>query len=193
MGQDDRAGSLSDGTELPAQLVEGLLLLCQGDFSYRLPRTRLRDQDDTVAFFFNAIAEELERLVTASRDNEARMTTLVERLGEALVLVASGDFSVQVERDYRGDPADVTLILLSGQVRIERAEGESWLADAVQVIGSLETVAKSDRWYDAACVTEVRALRVDRRRMIDVLEDHTHVARDMVLGLARALDRLLDG
>ena len=116
MGQDDRAGSLGDGTALPAQLVEGLLLLCQGDFSYRLQRSRLRDRDDTVAFFFNAIAEELERLISASRDNEARMSSLVEHLSDALVRVASGDFSIEVERDYRGDAPDVLVFLVNNTI-----------------------------------------------------------------------------
>jgi len=36
---------------LGAPLVEALLLLCQGDFTYWL-RVRSRDQDDTVALFF---------------------------------------------------------------------------------------------------------------------------------------------
>ena len=116
MGQDDRGRSLADGTALPAQLVEGLLLICQGDFAYRLPRTLSRDHDDTVAFFFNAIAEELERLITEARDNEARMSTLIARLSEALVAVASGDFSSQVERDYRGDPADVLAFLVNNTI-----------------------------------------------------------------------------
>jgi hypothetical protein len=37
--------------------VEALLLLGQGNFSYRLPRTLSRDNDDTVAFCFNSAAE----------------------------------------------------------------------------------------------------------------------------------------
>jgi methyl-accepting chemotaxis protein len=96
--------------------VEALLRLCQGDFAYRLPRTLSRDNDDTVAFFFNAIAEELERLIKEARDNETRMSTLIDRLSEALVAVASGDFSIQVERDYRGDPADVLSFLVNNTI-----------------------------------------------------------------------------
>jgi diguanylate cyclase (GGDEF)-like protein len=115
--QDRPEEPLIAGPGLPDRLVEALLLLCQGDFAYRLPRTLLRDYDDTVAFFFNAIAEELERLITTARDNEARMTTLIKELSEALVAVASGDFSVQVERDYKGDPADVLAFLVNNTIR----------------------------------------------------------------------------
>ena len=40
--------------KLPPTLVDGLLRLCQGDFSFRLPRTNRRDEEDTIAFFVNS-------------------------------------------------------------------------------------------------------------------------------------------
>ncbi len=55
---------------IPPILIEGFLKLCEGDFSHRLPRSLLRDKDDTAAFFFNAIAEELDRVLTLSREQE---------------------------------------------------------------------------------------------------------------------------
>ena len=88
--------------ELPAALVEGFFRLCQGEFEYRLPRTMTRDADDTAAFFFNTIAEELERLLRTSREHEARLTRTVAHLSEALVQGAAGDFTVPVDRDYGG-------------------------------------------------------------------------------------------
>lgn len=116
MDQNDFEQSLGEGPTVGTRLVEALLLLCQGDFTFRLPRTLARDQDDTVAFFFNAIAEELERLLTTARENEARMSKLIEVLTEAFVAVAAGDFSVQVERDFRGDQADVLSFLVNNTI-----------------------------------------------------------------------------
>lgn len=58
---------------IPPVLIEGFLKLCEGDFSHRLPRSLLRDKDDTAAFFFNAIAEELDRILTLSRAQEQRI------------------------------------------------------------------------------------------------------------------------
>jgi len=58
---------------IPPILIEGFLKLCEGDFSHRLPRSLLRDKDDTAAFFFNAIAEELDRVLTLSREQEQRI------------------------------------------------------------------------------------------------------------------------
>jgi diguanylate cyclase (GGDEF)-like protein/PAS domain S-box-containing protein len=58
---------------IPPILIEGFLRLCEGDFSHRLPRSLLRDKDDTAAFFFNAIAEELDRILSLSREQEKRI------------------------------------------------------------------------------------------------------------------------
>jgi diguanylate cyclase (GGDEF)-like protein/PAS domain S-box-containing protein len=108
---------VSSGDVVPAELVEALLRLCQGDFGHRLPRTLARDDSDTVAFFFNAIAEELERVITTSREHESRLETTVAKLSEALTRVAAGEFAdVQVERDFRGDPLDVLVYLVNNTV-----------------------------------------------------------------------------
>ncbi|MBI3399891.1 MAG: diguanylate cyclase [Acidobacteria bacterium] len=115
MDSRDRPGLIIPGT-LPAALVEGFFRLCQGDFSYRLPRTLARDDEDTAAFFFNTIADELDRIMRASRDNEARLACAVERLADALVRVAAGDFTVQVDRDFRGDAIDVLAFLVNNTI-----------------------------------------------------------------------------
>jgi hypothetical protein len=94
---------------LPAALVEGFLRLCQGEFGYRLPRTMSRDRDDTTAFFFNTIAEELERVLRTSRQREDRLARTMAHLSDALVRVAAGDFTVEVNRDYGGDATDPRL------------------------------------------------------------------------------------
>jgi diguanylate cyclase (GGDEF)-like protein len=101
---------------LPPTLVEGLLKLCQGDFAHRLPRTGARDHEDTIAFFVNSIGEELGRNIEATRVQEERLMLLVDRLSEALLAVAAGNFSVQVERDFSGDSADVLSFLVNNTV-----------------------------------------------------------------------------
>ena len=64
---------------IPPVLVEGFLKLCEGDFSHRLTRNFRRDKDDTFAFFFNAIAEELDRILTLSREQEQRLARSEEK------------------------------------------------------------------------------------------------------------------
>src|SRR3954469_10850161 len=101
---------------LPPALVEGLLRFCEGDFSHRLPRTRTRDQEDTIAFFVNTIGEEFGRLLDETRAHEERLARVMQRLSETLLAVAAGDFSVQVERDFSGDSPDVLGFLVNNTI-----------------------------------------------------------------------------
>jgi len=179
VGQDDRSGSIGEGPGLPAQLVEALLLLCQGNFTYRLPRTLSRDNDDTVAFFFNAIAEELERLIKEARENETRMSMLIDRLSEALVAVASGDFSTQVERDFRGDPADVLAFLVNNTI-VELAQlvadSDRRAADDRQRLEQLVEV-RTRELQVLASTDELTGI-LNRRRILEVAaEECQRVAR----------------
>jgi diguanylate cyclase (GGDEF)-like protein/PAS domain S-box-containing protein len=113
---DSSARGLALAGPIPPALVDGFFRLCQGEFGYRLPRTMARDADDTAAFFFNTIAEELERLLRTSREREERLTWTVADLSDALVRVAAGDFGVQVARDYGGDGTDVLAFLVNNTI-----------------------------------------------------------------------------
>lgn len=115
MDPEDRRDALSTAS-LPAPLVEGFFRLCQGEFDYRLPRTMTRDAEDTAAFFFNTIADELERLLRTSREREVRLARTVEHLSNALVRVAAGDFTVRVDRDFGGDATDVLAFLVNNTI-----------------------------------------------------------------------------
>jgi diguanylate cyclase (GGDEF)-like protein/PAS domain S-box-containing protein len=106
----------AEARSLPAALVKGFFRLCQGEFDYRLPRTMSRDRDDTTAFFFNTIADELERVLRRSREREDRLALTVAHLSDTLVRVAAGDFTAQVNRDYGGDPADVLAFLVNNTI-----------------------------------------------------------------------------
>jgi diguanylate cyclase (GGDEF)-like protein len=109
--------TLTAAPDLPPELVDGLLRLCQGDFSYRLPRSGTRDSADTAAFFVNTIAEELERILRTTQEQERRLEDTVERLSQILLRMAGGDFSAQVERDYAGDAVDVLAYLVNNTVK----------------------------------------------------------------------------
>ena len=115
MDSADGRDALTPGA-LPEAMVDGFFRLCQGEFSYRLPRTLARDANDTAAFFFNTIADELERLLRTSRQREDRLARSVAHLSDALVRVAAGDFTVQVDRDYGGDATDVLAFLVNNTI-----------------------------------------------------------------------------
>lgn len=102
-----------DDALLTSLLVEGMNRLCQGDFTYRMPRNMLRDTEDTAAFLVNAIAEELERIQKSARQQELQLTAAIEEFSHAFTRVASGDFSVQVRRDFSGGSYDVLAFLVN--------------------------------------------------------------------------------
>jgi diguanylate cyclase (GGDEF)-like protein/PAS domain S-box-containing protein len=101
---------------LPATLIEGIARLCQGEFSYRLLRTRSGDAEDQAAFLFNTLAEELERILANAKEQEQRLSSVVEALSDALTRVAAGDLEAQVERDFRGDAVDVLAFLVNNTI-----------------------------------------------------------------------------
>ena len=102
-----------DEFKLVALLGEGIERLCQGEFSYRMPRNMSRDTWDTAAFLVNSLADELEQILDSRRQNELRLNAVVDNASQVLTQVATGDFSVQLSRDYSGDASDVLAFLLN--------------------------------------------------------------------------------
>ncbi len=133
MGADHSRGSVTEHDSIPPILVEGFLRLCEGDFSHRLPRNFQRDKDDTAAFFFNAIAEEIDRVLTLSREQERRL--------------------VRSEENFRKlfDAAPVPMVLVDdeGAIRNCNEQAAALLqVDREQVIGTgvAEFFADEEEW-----------------------------------------------
>lgn len=156
--------------QLPPELVEGLLRLCEGDFSFRMPRSRTRDATDTAAFFVNSIAEELERILRESQDQEARLAGFVDRMSSTLIAVAGGDFSAQVDRDFAGDPPDVLAFLLNNTV-----------TELGRFVMAAQVKAEEDRHRLEALVQE-RTRELDRLATTDLLTETFNRRRIAALG-----------
>ncbi len=113
-------------------LIEGFQRLVAGDFSYRLPRNFERDDEDTLAFSFNAVADELERTIREMQAKEQRLNQAVDNISAALMQVGEGHLDVHVERDYKGDQIDVLAFLVDttiGELRIVIAENQQRSAE----------------------------------------------------------------
>jgi diguanylate cyclase (GGDEF)-like protein len=155
--------------KLPPILVEGLLRLCQGDFSFRLPRTNRRDQEDTIAFFVNTIAEELERILRETKSQEEKLARLVDTLSRALQDVAAGDLTVQVERDFSGDAADVLAFLVNNTVTELGIVVESSRRQAAEEKQRLERlVAERTAELERLATTDALTGALNRRRLFEV-------------------------
>jgi len=155
--------------KLPPTLVDGLLRLCQGDFSFRLPRTHRRDQEDTIAFFVNSIAEELERILRETRAQEEKLAALVDRLSEALQAVAAGNFSSEVERDFSGDSSDVLAFLVNNTIAelgTRVAESQRQAAEEKQRLEQL--VADRTAELERLATTDALTGALNRRRLFEI-------------------------
>jgi PAS domain S-box-containing protein len=97
----------------PQALIDAFIRLAKADFTVRLPRNFKRDYDDTLAFFVNLIAEELDRLTKERERTHQKLEEDVTRLSEHFLAFASGDFSVRAPRTDSGDPLDVLAFLFN--------------------------------------------------------------------------------
>ena len=112
---------------LSHDLIEGFQQLVAGDFSYHLPRNFTRDEEDTIAFSFNAVADELEHTIREMQASEQRLNHVVDAISAALMKVGEGNLDVQIERDYKGDQVDVLAFLVDttiGELRVMVAENQ---------------------------------------------------------------------
>jgi PAS domain S-box-containing protein len=104
---------MSDERALDDPLIDAFIRLAKADFTVRLPRNYKRDYDDTLAFFVNLIAEELDRLTRERERSHKKLEEDVTRLSEHFLAFASGDFSVRAPRTDTGDPLDVLAFLFN--------------------------------------------------------------------------------
>jgi PAS domain S-box-containing protein len=106
----------SQPREITGELIEALVRLARADFTVRLRRNFKRDTDDTLAFFVNLIAEELDRLLTEREQKRKELEDGVNTLSELFLKVAAGEFTVRAARSGKGDPLDVLAFLFNNTV-----------------------------------------------------------------------------
>lgn len=98
---------------LGEEMIAAFMRIARGDFAVRVTRTYARDTGDLLAYFVNLIAQELGRLVAARDRDHAALVAGVERLSEAFLALAAGDFSARAPRSEAGDPLDVLAFLFN--------------------------------------------------------------------------------
>lgn len=111
--------AMSEGgapTVLADELIAAFVRLAKGDFSVRLDRNFERDTQDTLAFFVNLIAEEMEHLLSERERSLAELESRVAELSELFLGLAAGDFTVRAHRTGQGDPLDVLAYLFNNTV-----------------------------------------------------------------------------
>jgi CRP-like cAMP-binding protein len=86
----------------------------------------------------------------------------------------------------RSDAGGDFHVILEGEIEA-RWPGGSFRARPGYPLGSVETLARNPRWYDAVALTDVVTLRGDHEILFDVLEDDFDVAMDFVSSMARGI------
>lgn len=99
--------------EFVEQLREAFVSLSGGEFEARLPRSGARDAQDTVAYLFNLMAEELGELFAQRMQHRARMEALIDSVTGVLVNLGAGEFGSRVPRSFDGSPEDVLAYLVN--------------------------------------------------------------------------------
>jgi signal transduction histidine kinase/CheY-like chemotaxis protein len=122
----------------PDELISAFVRLAKGDFSVRLVRNFQRDEADTLAFFVNLIAEELDRLFQERERQKKELDRAIAELSEKFRAVAAGDFAARATRTEKGDATDVLAGLFNNTVaELGRAQARLRMTDRLTAMGTV--------------------------------------------------------
>jgi CRP-like cAMP-binding protein len=88
---------------------------------------------------------------------------------------------------HTGDPSGHVLLIISGSVAAQTADGSRFTLGPGTPLGSIESQAGRPRWYTAVAQSRMVALRGDAQKLTDVMEDNF----EMALGFLAVISRWL--
>lgn len=90
-----------------------------------------------------------------------------------------------------GDSADYALVLIQGRIDAVTGDGtQRFTLGPPATVGGIDSLARGPRWYTATASSPVLGLRIDTQVLLDVIEDNTDIATDMLRVFARDLRSL---
>lgn len=127
-----------------------------------------------------------------------RMRVLMNVMGFAVGFVdAVAELAADVDEVHyeegqqifaEGEPSDWFLFPFIGHARgVSEQENVSFVLGPGDVIGSLESFAQRPRWFTATAVRPMRALRLSRDAMMEVMEDDSSLGLAFMQTLARGM------
>ena len=91
-----------------------------------------------------------------------------------------------------GDPSEDSLLIVMGKVIGHVETGEQIEFPVGYIVGGLDSLSHSPRWYRAVAAGELRGLVLRRDYLLDVLEDYPDMMMLLMRGLATGIDRTLE-
>lgn len=116
--------------------------------------------------------------------NQARLEAVAELARESPeVRVSAGEELWKI-----GDPSGSSLVMVAGVIVGTADEGrQRFRFSTGSIVGGLDSLAQVPRWYHAVAATDVAAIQVNYGVLLDLLEDHTEMAMDLLRALAASV------
>ncbi len=90
------------------------------------------------------------------------------------------------------DPSDDYFGIVSGVLAGVTNEGQAFRFGSKSMVGILDALSSSPRWYTATAETDLVMIRFEPRVYFEILEDHTDMALEAMRFVATALLQMLD-
>jgi CRP-like cAMP-binding protein len=130
------------------------------------------------------LVEKLAILRRTQPYNEARLEAVAEVARES----PERRFAAGEELWKVGDESGVSLVIAAGVIEGVTADGlQRFRFSRGSIVGGLDSLAAQPRWFDAVAATEVAAIEVHYSFLLDILEDHTEMAMDVLRVLSRGV------
>jgi CRP-like cAMP-binding protein len=92
----------------------------------------------------------------------------------------------------QNDPADKTMILISGLAECRTAEGKTWLAGPNSAVGAMDTLSGKPRWHDVEARSTISGLWLPTQGFLELLEDDFSMASTFIATIAADLIGVLE-
>jgi CRP-like cAMP-binding protein len=118
------------------------------------------------------------------------VNTHIDELAELSRAAQEVHFRAETVLWEEDERAPHMLILVRGRVQSKTSDGLSFQFGAGDLVGALDTISGSPRWFTARAEQTVIALAVERDALLDLVEDQADLGFDILRMLAQGLTAL---
>jgi CRP-like cAMP-binding protein len=133
----------------------------------------------------------VERIVFLRRPGSPFANSSLDAISQMARTTREASFPAGTTLWKSGDRSEHAVILVSGTVACTTQWGLSrFRVGPGYPLGNLERLSGDPRWYTAVTETPVVAFHSETESMLDVVEDHFDMARDLIRAMAKRLIHL---